>query len=225
MRTPNHKSAAKPSAETLRVLLAVDPSLSCSGWALFSLSRGRLLAVGKIRSLAPSVSLALRLADLQEKIAEVFKSLRLGPHTVLVCEAPTTMRDPRAAFKVEQVRCIFETVARQRSVRVPGRINPRSVHFEILGLRGRQQKRSVVKEAAVGVVQALYRGTLTGMGFPTSTAALKKHQDIVDAILVGSLAVERVKSANRAGVLLEELFDSGKQSTRQQLASAREEVK
>src|SRR5690606_567012 len=132
-------------------LLAVDPSLTCSGWALFELAtarpgQGKLVAVGKIRSLSPRVPLATRFSDLQRKIVGVYESLSLSGNDVLICESQTTMRDPRAAFKVEQVRGIFETVARSRSLHVPGRINPRSVQSEVMGLRGKQLARAVVKD-------------------------------------------------------------------------------
>lgn len=180
------------------MLLAVDPSLTCSGWALFRVTDQRLLGVGKFKSLPPSISLSRRLADLQERISALLKQFELGANDYLVCEAPTTMRDPRAAFKVEQVRGIFEASARAIGVEVPGRINPRSVHFEILGLKGPQQKRTEVKAAAVSIVGNLFKGDLTRLQFPLEPRALKRHQDIVDAILVGSLAVSWVGSALRA---------------------------
>ncbi len=191
--------------------MAVDPSLTCSGWALFDLSDelaggALLVAVGKIRSLAPSFPLATRLLDLQHKILQIFEQLSLGADDVLICESQTTMRDPRAAFKVEQVRGIFETVARSRALRVPGRINPRSVQSEVMGLRGKQLERAVVKHTAVQIVKSVYGDALSSLGFTVDNRNLLRHQDIVDAILVGSLAVSRVQGAERAGFDLEEAF-------------------
>ena len=197
-----------------RRLLAIDPSLTCSGWALFAIEKGRLQAVGKIRSLAPSLPLAQRLKDLQMRITAMIEKLDLGRNDVLICEAPTTMRDPDAAFKVEQVRGIFEAVARAHQMNVPGRINPRSVQNEIMGLRGRQIPRNQVKETAAQVVRAVYEGTLVGMGFETTKAALRHHQDVVDAILVGSLAVTWVKVAMVSKVPLEEYFESRRPARR-----------
>src|SRR5689334_2486040 len=121
-----------------RYLLSVDPSLTCSGWALFSLRSTALMGVGKIRSLPPSHALPDRLNDLQRKVQAVFDQFQLTEKDILVCEAPTTMKDPSAAIKVEQVRGMFESLARTRRVTVPGRINPRTVHHELLGLKGRQ---------------------------------------------------------------------------------------
>lgn len=187
-------------------LFAVDPSLTCSGWALFSISPESLLAVGKLRSLPPSEPLPRRINDLQERIVSLFDQFQLGQSDVLICESQTTMRDPRAAFKVEQVRGIFETIARERKTVVPGRLNPRSVQQEVMGLRGRQLKRDIVKRTAVQVVLSVYSEGLSNMGFPSTEAELRKHQDVVDAILVGSLGVSRIASAARGGFPLEEAF-------------------
>ncbi len=197
-----------------RRVIAVDPSLTLSGWAVFSINSNRLEAVGKIASLSPEAPMARRLLDLQKKIADVFEALRLGVNDVLVCEAPTTMRDPRAAFCVEQVRGIFETLARTRGVCVPGRINPRSVHHEVMGLRGRQLERKQVKEIAVRLVSTLFAGDLSRLGFVTDARALKRHQDIADAVLLGSVGVSWISSALRAEVSIEEFFDSRERRSR-----------
>lgn len=189
-------------------LFAVDPSLTCSGWALFDIEPAVLLAVGKIRSLPPSAAFSVRLRDLQRKITSCLKSFALEGRDFLVCESQTTMRDPRAAFKVEQVRGIFETVARDNGVVVPGRVNPRSVQHELMGLKGQQLKREIVKDTATHTVRALYKEQLKALGFPTEMLQLMRHQDIVDAILVGSLAVSRVQAAWRTGLTPEEIFEA-----------------
>lgn len=170
------------------------------------------MAVGKVKSRPAHVPLGVRLQDMQGKISDVFNNLKLGDKDVLICESQTTMRDPRAAFKVEQVRGIFEVVARSRSMCVPGRLNPRSVHNEIMGLRGRQLSRDLIKNAAVSVVQSLYGESLEALGFETGNANLKRHQDIVDAILIGSLGMSRISSAQIAGVELEEFFAAPRRS-------------
>lgn len=188
-------------------LMAVDPSLTCSGWALFELSSSSLLGVGKIRALGPSYPMATRLVDLQQKISSALDTIGMGDCDIMVCEEQTTMRDPHAAFKVEQVRGIFETLARARRVVVPGRINPRSVHFEVMGLKGRQLPREQVKELAVQMVHSLYRVPLHELGFESRLEALGKHQDVVDAILVGSLGVAWTKAALNAAVTPEDFFD------------------
>jgi Holliday junction resolvasome RuvABC endonuclease subunit len=199
-------------------LISVDPSLTCSGWALFSIKNAQLMAVGKLRSLSPEKPLAIRLQDLHDKISKIFATLELGDDDVLICESPTTMRDPRAAFKVEQVRGIFEEVARQRSMRVPGRLNPRTVQYEVMGLRGKQLKREIVKATALSIARTLYGKALLGMGFELDDAFLSRHQDIVDAILIGSLGVTRIQSATTTGVTLEEMFESRPQARRVRVA-------
>lgn len=191
---------------TYRYLFSVDPSLTCSGWALFSIKNARLHAVGKIPSLSTKINLAERLSDLQNKIRVIYTELNLNSEDVVVCESPTTMRDPKAAIKVEQVRSIFETLARSLGIYVPGRINPRSVQSELLGIRGKQIKRTFVKEIAVEVVHSLYKDHLMELGFASDKANLKKHQDIVDAILLGNLAVSRINGAGRSGAVLTEVF-------------------
>lgn len=151
--------------------------------------------------------MADRIGTLQERIAELLAGLRLGRNDVLICEEQTTMRDPRAAFMVEQVRGIFETLARSRDVVVPGRLNPRSVQHEVMGLRGRQLKREVVKEVASGIVKSVYGQTLQEMKFSLTAEHLRRNQDIVDAILIGSLGLARLRSAAQSGMTPGRLFE------------------
>ena len=188
-------------------LLAVDPSLTCSGWALFMVERGVLAAVGKVRSLPAQQAMAVRLADLQSKIGLLFDHLELGAGDVVLCEEQTTMRDPRAAFKVEQVRGMFEALARSRAADVPGRINPRSVQFEIMGLKGQQLPREQVKAMARHVVATTHGMALRELGVADGAEELKPHQDIVDAVLVGALGLTRIASAQQVGATLGEYFD------------------
>jgi hypothetical protein len=173
-----------------------------------------------MKALPPRVSMAERFRDLQGRLAACFADLELGPHDFLVCEAPTTMRDPRAALLVEQVRALIEALARARGVSVPGRVNPRTVQQEVIGLRGKQLRRDTVKHSALQVVRALYERELEALGFPTDPDELKRHQDIIDAILVGNVALARVHTAVRTGVSPAELFESlVRKLVRQRMAS------
>ena len=192
----------------LRYLMAVDPSLTCSGWALLSIPEGEILAVGKIKAAPPSVPMATRLERLQGAIKKVLSNLSLGELDVLVCEAPTSIKDPHNAIKVEQVRGIFESTGRSRGVTVPGRVNPRSVQYEVMGLKGKQVARLEVKAAAVRTVQYLYAPALQRLGIEASEAVLKKHQDIVDAMLIGRFAVLRIQGALDSRQPLEQVFDT-----------------
>ena len=188
--------------------MAVDPSLTCSGWALLSIPEGEILAVGKIKAAPPSVPMATRLERLQGAVKKVLSNLSLGELDVLVCEAPTSMKDPHNAIKVEQVRGIFESTGRSRGVTVPGRVNPRSVQYEVMGLKGKQVVRLEVKAAAVRTVQYLYAPALQRLGIEASEAVLKKHQDIVDAMLIGRFAVLRIQGALDSRQPLEQVFDT-----------------
>lgn len=192
----------------MALLLAIDPSLTCSGWALFNAESLSLEAVGKVKSLAPAIPLQQRYADLQVKVNKLLVSLGVSKGDILVCEAETTMRDPKAAFKVEHVRGLFEMLARSLGLEVPGRLNPRTVHNEVMGLKGRQLKREIVKTTAVSIVQTLYGRNLQELGLDPDTKLLNKNQDIVDAILVGHLAVHRVKSAKTMGIPCIEMFQA-----------------
>lgn len=165
-------------------LLAVDPSLTCSGWALFSVENENLLGVGKIKPLPASYPMGRRLQELSSTISKLLNTLKMQFPDLLICESPTTMKDPSAAIKVEQVRCCFEDMARSLELDVPGRINPRSVHYEVLGLNGKQIERSIIKELAVGTVKRLYSDKLKKLNFASTDEHLKKNQDITDAILI-----------------------------------------
>jgi hypothetical protein len=150
--------------------------------------------------------MADRLTLLQERVDSLVNRLGLGPADAMVCEAPTTMRDPFAAIKVEQIRGIFESVARVRNVVVPGRINPRSVHFEVLGLTGRQLGRAIVKQMGIRAAGVLYAEDLQRLGLAADEDALKQHQDIVDAILIGRVALSRLREASFGDISPAELF-------------------
>lgn len=187
-------------------LLAVDPSLTCSGWALFNADSGGLLGVGSISTLGPEHPMPRRLSRLQQNILEMFKQARLGAGDILICEDATSMKDPQAVAKLERVRGIFETLARSLKVDVPGRIHPRTVQYELLGLRGKQVERETVKQAARSVALHLYGEPLRKINFETTEAQFRKAQDIIDALLVGSVSLTRLQEAKRLNITLEELF-------------------
>jgi Holliday junction resolvasome RuvABC endonuclease subunit len=183
-----------------RRLLAIDPSLTCSGWALFEVKGSVLRSFGKMKPLGTTFSLSRRLSDLQERVNSLIVTLELGQGDLLVCEGPTTMKDPQAVIKVEQVRSIFEGVARTHKIHVPGRINPRTVHHELLGMYGAQLARPLVKAQAVRTVRTLYGSVLEAVGLDTSEKSLSRHQDIIDAMLLGTVAVQRAVFAQTSGV-------------------------
>ena len=182
-----------------RYLLTVDPSLTCSGWALFAINSGTLCGVGKIKSLKPQFALSERYNQLQLQIMGLLDQIKFGDQDILVCEAPTTMKDPKAAIKVEQVRGIFETLARDRGALVPGRLNPRTVHSELLGFKGKQAARKIVKEAASSVAHRLFKEQLSKIGFKNEEP-ISRHQDIVDALLIGSVILSRIKRSYAASI-------------------------
>jgi Holliday junction resolvasome RuvABC endonuclease subunit len=204
--TRNHlfeESQKTELKKELHRILAIDPSLTCSGWALFHISSGKVLGVGKIRSLSPSIHLATRLRALQTEVRELYQALKLDQRDIVICEAPTTMRDPKAAIKVEQVRCVFEVLARDFLATVPGRVNPKSVHTELLGFKGAQPKRDIVKESARNYVTRFLSDDLRRLRLPEDCEGLKRHQDLVDALLLGVFSLARIGRAMLAGLDME----------------------
>ena len=197
-----------------RHLLAVDPRLSCSGWALFDLATETLCGVGRLRCAADGRHLAQRIAGVQDNVARLLERIEMGAGAVLICESHTAVVDPSAAIKIEQVRGIFETLARSHQALVPGRVNSRTSQSELLGFRGRQAKRAVVKSAAVSLVSQVFESALENLGFAGSTENLSRNQDIVDALLIGHYAMRRIAHANGVGTSLEEVFDSSKSRRR-----------
>jgi Holliday junction resolvasome RuvABC endonuclease subunit len=188
-------------------VFAIDPSLTCSGWALFALPSKKLLSIGKLKAAPPGSPLPARIADLQHQISELAQHLRLGEGDLTVCEAATTIIDPKVALLIEQVRVIFETIARSLGATVPGRIHPRTIHKFLLGMTGKQLKRSLVKEAAALQVELLFAKDLARLGFATSREMLMKNQDIVDALLIGYYTACQLTLANNSQVRLEDLFN------------------
>lgn len=190
----------------LRYLLAVDPSLRSSGWALFKINGGGLLGVGKITCLPTKYTLSDRYKDVQEKVVNLYSKIDLGASDIIVCESQTTMRDPKAAFKVEHVRSVFEVIGRQRYVSIPGRINPRSIHSELLGLTGKQAKRVEVKYSATKFAWGLFSEAFQSLGVVADESGLARHQDIVDAVLLGHLGCLWINRAKLVGAELSEVF-------------------
>ncbi len=188
-------------------LLAIDPSLTCTGWALFDVKSGTILGIGKIKSKKEGI-LSERLSDFQVKASILLDSLKLSKNDILLCEEATTIIDPRATIVVEQVRCIFEVLGRNQNVNVPGRINPRTVQYEIMGLKGSQIDRDCVKAIARETVKSLYAKMLKNIGFSLEKISSKGNQDIIDAILIGALGLARIHSAINAKCDLSTLFTS-----------------
>ena len=210
-------------ARSSRFLLAVDPSLTCSGWALFSLADGLPRAVGVIAPPGPELALATRIELLQRRVELLLGGFNLGAGDLLVCEGPAPLvLNPQSALKVEGVRGVFETVARSRGVTVPGRLNPRTVQSELLGMKGKQLDRRTVKEWARAAAIQLYGSRLDKLleqqnqaecdeeaGPPKGGAKKKLSQDAIDALLIGAVAVGRCQLSATSGLPVEVVFQGG----------------
>ncbi len=192
------RPAGKVERKAGRVLIAVDPSLTASGWAAFDISSSKPLAAGVLSPPGPEQALHRRLQNLHEKVQALFSRLSFGKGDILICEGPAPLiKNPQSALKVEQVRGIFECAAREIGAIVPGRINPRTVQSELLSLSGKQLPRIEVKRTARATALQLYGNYLKDE---------KTSQDICDALLVGTLALSRIHLAKKQKVDLYELF-------------------
>lgn len=208
------KSMSHSSRHSGARLLAVDPSLRSTGWALFEVSAGGLISCGVLSPPRVSDLLASRLAALQLQVEHLFSHLELTVADILVCEGPAPLvLNPQSAIKVEHVRGIFEVIARSKGMVVPGRINPRTVQSEVLGMRGKQLARKKVKSWAREVAQQLYGNNLPIVTNSDGRVAQLVSQDIVDALLVGSLALSRIQLASRSQLDLAAAFASSFRSS------------
>ncbi|MCC6221555.1 MAG: hypothetical protein IT291_09985 [Deltaproteobacteria bacterium] len=197
------------SALRKNILLAIDPSLRASGWAAFCLRSAKPICVGVVSAPGPAELLSKRLDALQSKLEQLFDSLEMAKGDILVCEGPAPLvLNPLSALKVERVRSMFETIARTRKVDVPGRLNPRTVQTELLGLRGAQLPRKKVKLIARQVAERLYGDNLSKLFLNNGHVSSKRQlpQDVVDAVLVGVSVLARIQVACSTGMKLNELF-------------------
>jgi Holliday junction resolvasome RuvABC endonuclease subunit len=189
-------------------LCAIDPSLKASGWVVFDIASEAPLRAGVISAMSAQVVLAKRLSDFQAQVESLYSDLEFGQDDIAILEGPAPLvLNPDSSMKVEQVRGIFESVARSRGVLVPGRINPRTVQSEILGLNGKQQKRSEVKDAARQVAERLYGAKLEEVASEEERKAALS-QDIIDAALVGAVALSRIKLSGGSGTDLAAVLSS-----------------
>lgn len=201
---------------SFRYLLAIDPSLTASGWSLFCFETDKPKAVGVLTPPKSSVPLSERLAVLQKAIAQLLADHALGQRDVMICEGPAPLvLNPQSSLKVERVRSIFEALARECGMAVPGRLNPRTVQTELLGMRGRQLARIEVKRCARETAERLFSADLPHLF--AADDKKKVSQDIIDALLIGTLSVSKIRLASSAGLSLEEAFtalSSGRRSSR-----------
>jgi hypothetical protein len=81
------------------------------------------------------------------------------------------------------------------------------VQFEIMGLSGKQLERKEVKATAVRMATFLYGPELQRLGI--NMDELQRHQDIIDALLLGRLALTRIQTAHDGELPLAQIFESG----------------
>ena len=201
----------KGSKEKRMKLLAVDPSLQSTGWVMFDVESVQPVAQGIIAEGNTKQNLALRLLHIQEEINEIFIDFHLGTGDILICEGPAPITlNPSSATKVEHVRGMFETLGRHYGLTVPGRLNPRTVQIELLGLKGRQLERKEVKATARNLALHLYGEKLKEIAGGKNGKVMR--QDIIDALLIGTLAVAKINLCERMKVSLFDAFVEGERA-------------
>ena len=187
-------------------LFALDPSLTSSGWALFCLKTLEPKKTGILKALSTEFSLEQRLSDLQRQVRALYKDLELSKNDYFICEGPAPLvLNPNSSMKVERVRGIFETLARESNIKMLGRINPRTVQSELMGLKGKQLERKEVKRIARDLANKM---------FSSYFVENKSNQDIVDAVLIGALVSSKLKMAKDTKVDLEVMFAPKKGGTK-----------
>ncbi|MDR2338329.1 MAG: hypothetical protein LBE20_06795 [Deltaproteobacteria bacterium] len=202
------------SINSFKKLLAIDPSLTSTGWVLFDLQTGTIRQFGILNDPGPKIVLARRLAILQQEIEALLSAVELQAGDVLVCEGPAHLvLNPQSALKVEHVRGMFEVLARKRGVDVPGRVNPRIIHTEILGLKGKQVKRAEVKKIARSVAERLFvKEFANNQNNKLNSRRKVLSQDIIDAALIGAFCITQIDLCQKLKIDLAEAFHEGRRS-------------
>ncbi len=206
-------------------LLAIDPSLRSSGWVLFDVKTEKPLKAGIIGESDSRESMSFRLLSFQKKVDSLYKEIELNARDVLVLEGPAQLvLNPSTSTKVEQIRGIFESLARSRGVFIPGRINPRTLQVELLGMKGKQKERKEVKLMAQNVSNHLYGDTLRKIVTSNTDKKTKIiSQDIVDASLIGALSLSKIRFCSGNKDMLLELFEE--KSFKNRIGQSRKKVR
>ena len=76
-----------------------------------------------------------------------------------------------------------------------------------MGLTGKQVPREQIKELAVSIAIRLFGKDFRELGLLQDATDLADHQDIVDAVLVGSLALTKLQAALIGGIGVEQLLE------------------
>lgn len=162
-------------------MFAIDPALNNTGVAIFDIYRKKLISTHIIKGLDEKTDLMKRYEHLQSLIRAFLHKENFKQNDLIICEEAAAFKNAATVFKLEYARVVWEILGRTLGGKTPFRICPRSVHVELLGLRGRQQERKEVKLAARKVFEMLYPD--------------KKDlsQDEIDAVLIGELALTKLR--------------------------------
>lgn len=178
--------------QSFKRVLAIDPSLISSGWALFRTSPRRCIGFGTIRT-EQIKCLESRLRSIQTQVKDLYTNINLSADDLVLVEDATKFIDPLNLIKVERVRAIFEVLARYSEIQTE-RIHARTIQRFVMGLTGRQLKREIVKACARQTAWVLYQSELKKIHGIKTVDDMKCCQDIVDALLIGHYATSELYS-------------------------------
>ncbi len=159
-------------------VFAVDPSINKMGWAVLN-SREEIINAG-ILNYTGRGSVNARIKMIIHEIHKLLVANEIKNSDYFVVEACAQIVNPRSFLILERVRSAIETVAIIHGVKVPGRVNPRSIHVRMLGLE-KPEKRSKIKQITRQFVSSNYLDFFRVNNIDVD----RKNQDIFDAILIG----------------------------------------
>ena len=161
-------------------ILAMDPSLSCIGWALMETGEDELRHLEWVSSWGKAEPTGTTFDDkLASAGAIAERVLRGASADILAVEMPVVYRNPQTTIKLAQVVGVVRWAAHHWVDRVI-EIQPGG-RLAALGLPVRL-KRPIAKELVINVVNNLYKRTFT----------MEDH-DIADAVAVGHAALAELR--------------------------------
>ena len=161
------------------MILALDASLSCIGWAVMSLDARRVVEYGAYKPKGDTLD--HRLADAFSWLRWMLDSERGEAATVFAFEMPVVYRNVATTIKLAQLVGVLRVAAFEWTEQTV-EVNPGG-RLAALGLPV-NMKRAMAKKAVIANVNGRY-----GLELKAG------NHDIADAIAVGIAATRRIRTA------------------------------
>ncbi|MCS6961758.1 MAG: crossover junction endodeoxyribonuclease RuvC [Deltaproteobacteria bacterium] len=176
----------------MQKVLAVDPSSSSLGWAIID-TREIPLDAG-VFYYNTDISISNRVKHIVNEIKHIIDCYNLKRGDYFVVESSAGCINPRTFLILERIRGAGEAVALLNGLTVLGRINPRSIHVNLLGIK-KSLARVFVKSAIRSYVEKQFSAFLKS----AEIEVIPKNQDVFDALLLGYYFVRILKMCNNGG--------------------------